>query len=96
MENVQIFREVAKAEKEYLACKASIDFSYSEADCSQNWLEYTNCSTRMDRMSFKLQSLTKEEAIIRDQIAEVIKMPNGAISALDLAKRIFNDSMKNN
>jgi hypothetical protein len=50
----------------------------------------------MDRMSFKLQSLTNEEAIIRDQIAEVIKMPNGAISALDLAKRIFNDSMKNN
>jgi hypothetical protein len=60
MENVQIFREVAKAEKEYLACKASIDYSYSEADCSANWLEYTNCSTRMDKMRFKLEMLTKE------------------------------------
>ena len=47
-------------------------------------------------MRFKLEMLTKEEGLIRDQISEVIKMPNGTISALDLAKRNFNDSMKTN
>lgn len=33
---------------------------------------------------------------MQDQIAEMIKMPNNSISALDLAKKIYNDSMKAN
>lgn len=33
---------------------------------------------------------------MQDQIAEMIKMPNNSISALELAKKIYNDSMKVN
>ena len=33
---------------------------------------------------------------MQDQIAEMIKMPNNSIPALDLAKKIYNDSMKAN
>lgn len=33
---------------------------------------------------------------MQQQIAEMIKMPNNSISALDLAKRIYNDSMNSN
>lgn len=58
MENIQIYREVAKAEKEYLACKAVIDHSFSESDCTNNWKEYENCSTRMDKVRLKLERLT--------------------------------------
>jgi hypothetical protein len=53
-ENLQIYREVGRAEKEYLACKATVDLSYSEQDCTSNWREYANCSTRMDKMRLKL------------------------------------------
>jgi hypothetical protein len=50
----------------------------------------------MENMRFKLERLTDEERIIRDQIASVLRTPNQTISALDLAKRIYNDSMKSN
>jgi hypothetical protein len=96
IENVQILREVAKAEKEYLSCKRTIDESYSEEDCSYNWKEYINCSSRMTTVRTKLQWLASEENLIQDQIAQMIKMPNNSISALDLAMRIYNDSMKSN
>lgn len=33
---------------------------------------------------------------MQQQITEMIKMPNNSISALDLAKRIYNDSMNSN
>jgi hypothetical protein len=42
IENVQILREVAKAEKEYLSCKRISDESYSEEDCSYNLKECIN------------------------------------------------------
>lgn len=96
LENAQINREVTKAEKQYLACKAVIDQSYSENDCKQNWEEYTNCSKKMEKMRFKLERLNEEEERIRQQIADVIKKPDSSISALELAKRVYNDSMKAN
>jgi hypothetical protein len=96
IENVQILREVAKAEKEYLSCKRTIDESYSEEDCSYNWKEYINCSSRMTTVQTKLQWLASEENLIQGQIAQMIKMSNNSISALDLVMRIYNDSMKSN
>ena len=96
MENVQIYREVGRAEKEYLACKAALDLAYSQHDCAQNWQEYGNCSARMDKMRLKLEHLAEEEGSIRGEAAKVMRMPNASLSALDLAKRIYNDSMKRN
>jgi hypothetical protein len=96
IENVLNLREVAKAEKEHLSCKRTINESYSEEDCSYNWKEYINCSSRMTTVRSKLQRLTEEENLIQDQIAQMIKMPNNSISALDLAMRIYNDSRKSN
>ena len=47
-------------------------------------------------MRFKLERLNEEEERIRQQIADVIKKPDSSISALELAKRVYNDSMKAN
>jgi len=79
-----------------LACKEAIDQNYSESDCKQNWEEYTNCSKKMEKMRFKLERLTEEEERLRGQIADIIKKPDSSISALELAKRVYNDSMQAN
>lgn len=47
-------------------------------------------------MKFKLERLNEEEERLRQKIAEAIKKPDSSISALELAKRVYNDSMKAN
>ena len=50
----------------------------------------------MEKMRFKLERLTEEEERLRGQIADIIKKPDSSISAIELAKRVYNDSMQAN
>lgn len=96
LENVYILREVAKAEKEYLSCKNSIEQSYSVKDCEANWNQYQNCSTKMDLVSSKIKRLSDEEKDLHREISKLIKIPEGSISTLERLKKKYNEKMSEN